>query len=474
MRPSRSLPRAILASLAGSQVVNALTLDLSSPGKWQWCAPWTANSLDLLAYVSSDSIKSVSSTLAFDMMTYYNGNQTGGTPGNLPPPYYWWEAGAMFGAMVDYWYYTGDPSYVDVTTQALLWQVGPKRDYMTPNQTKTEGNDDQAFWGLAAMTAAEVNFPNPPADQPQWLALAQAVFNTQAPRWDTEKCGGGLKWQIFTFNNGYNYKNSISNGCFFNLASRLAKYTGNNTYSDWAEKTYEWMENIGLLDKSYYVYDGSDDLINCTRLNRIQWTYNAGAMLLGAATMYNHTNGAAIWKTRLDGLVKGLDVFFPKDNIMQEVACENNGLCNVDQHSFKAYLSRWMAATTKMAPHTSDLIMAKLAPSAKAAALQCSGGDNGRTCGLKWTMGATWDGSYGVGQQMAALEIVQSNLITRVAGPVSNATGGTSVGDPSAGSDYSNTYNPLTPATTGDKAGAGILTALVLVSFTAMTWWMNF
>ncbi|CAL3964493.1 unnamed protein product, partial [Diplocarpon coronariae] len=161
-------------------------------------------------------------------------------------------------------------------------------------------------------------------------------------------------------------------------------------------------------------------------------------------------------------------------NIMQEVACENNGLCNVDQHSFKAYLSRWMAATTKMAPHTSDLIMAKLAPSAKAAALQCSGGDNGRTCGLKWTMGATWDGSYGVGQQMAALEIVQSNLITRVAGPVSNATGGTSVGDPSAGSDYSNTYNPLTPATTGDKAGAGILTALVLVSFTAMTWWMNF
>jgi hypothetical protein len=45
---------------------------------------------------------------------------------------------------------TGDPTYVDVTTQALLFQVGPNNDYMTPNQTKTEGNDDQGFWGLAA------------------------------------------------------------------------------------------------------------------------------------------------------------------------------------------------------------------------------------------------------------------------------------------------------------------------------------
>lgn len=343
---------------------------------------------------------------------------------------------------------------------------------MTPNQTKTEGNDDQAFWGLAAMSAAEVNFPNPPSDQPQWLALAQAVFNTQAPRWDPTSCGGGLKWQIFTFNNGYNYKNSISNGCFFNLAARLAKYTNNNTYSDWAEKTYQWMESVQLVDGNYYVYDGSDDTLNCTQVNHIQWTYNAGAMLLGAANMYNHTNGSTIWKTRLDGLVKGLDVFFPKGNIMQEVACENNGLCNVDQHSFKAYLARWMAATTKMAPYTYDTIIAKLGPSAVAAAQQCSGGDSGRTCGLKWTMGTTWDGSYGVGQEMAALEVIQGNLIAQVAGPVTNTTGGTSVGDPNAGNGEAKNSLPIGPATGGDRAGAGILTAVVLLGFVSMIWYM--
>ena len=101
------------------------------------------------------------------------------------------------GTLIDYWYYTGDDSWNDDTMEGLLFQVGDKADYMPRNQTKTEGNDDQGFWGLAAMTAAEYKFPDPPDDKPQWLALAQAVFNTQAARWDTEHCGGGLRWQIF-------------------------------------------------------------------------------------------------------------------------------------------------------------------------------------------------------------------------------------------------------------------------------------
>lgn len=221
------------------------------------------------------------------MMKYYAGNQTGQIPGLLPGPYYWWEAGAMFGSLIDYWYYTGDTTYNAVTSQAMLFQVGPDNDYMPPNQTKSEGNDDQGFWGLAAMSAAEVNFPNPPADQPQWLALAQAVFNSQALRWDVSTCGGGLRWQIFTFNNGYDYKNSISNGCFFNLAARLGAYTGNQTYIEWAEKTFTWVQSVGLLSDQYYIYDGSDDTLNCTELDHIQWTYNAGVFLLGAATMWN-------------------------------------------------------------------------------------------------------------------------------------------------------------------------------------------
>lgn len=212
----------------------------------------------------------------------------GQTPGLLPQPYFWWEAGGMFMTLVDYWHYTNDTTYNAVVEQALLFQAGTDADYMPANQTKDEGNDDQGFWGMAAMLAAETNFQNPPSDQPQWLALAQAVFNEMASRWDTTTCGGGLRWQIFEFNNGFTYKNSIANGCFFNLASRLARYTNNGTYATWANTIWDWESSIGLIDSSYNIFDGASDTENCTSIDQLQWTYNAGIYLHGAANMYNY------------------------------------------------------------------------------------------------------------------------------------------------------------------------------------------
>lgn len=98
--------------------------------------------------------------------------------------------------------YTGDESYVDVTKQAMIHQAGVKGDFMPENQTYTEGNDDQCFWALSAMIAAERNFPSPPDTVPDWLAMVQAVFNEQAHRWHNATCGGGLKWQIYSWNAG--------------------------------------------------------------------------------------------------------------------------------------------------------------------------------------------------------------------------------------------------------------------------------
>lgn len=86
----------------------------------------------------TDSIKKAASAVAYDMMSYYKGNESGMPEGLLPDPYYWWEAGAMFGQMIEYWFYTGDESYNKVVTNALLAQVGPHNDFMPPNQTKTE------------------------------------------------------------------------------------------------------------------------------------------------------------------------------------------------------------------------------------------------------------------------------------------------------------------------------------------------
>lgn len=130
--------------------------------------------------------------------------------------------------MVDYWHFTGDETYNDVTFQALQFQVGENRDYAPLNWTLSLGNDDQSFWAMSAMLAAEVGFRDPPREDPQWLALAQAVWNEQAaPDKHDNECGGGLRWQIFPGNKGYDYKNSESS-----MSSRKEDRSGERQWDE--------------------------------------------------------------------------------------------------------------------------------------------------------------------------------------------------------------------------------------------------
>ena len=78
--------------------------------------------------------------------------------------------------------------------------------------------------------------------------------------------------------------------------------------------------------------------------------------------------------------------------------------------SFKAYLARWMAQAAIVAPSIKANVTTLLSASAQAAAQACAGDVNGSVCGQKWYVGG-YDGSFGVGQQLSALETVQSLLL---------------------------------------------------------------
>jgi mannan endo-1,6-alpha-mannosidase len=134
------------------------------------------------------------------------------------------------------------------------------------------------------MSAAELKFTDPEPKQPQWLALAQAVFNNQANRWDPH-CGGGLRWQFNPLNNGFDMKNTISNGGFFQLAARLSRYTHNETYGQWANKAYDWMASSILISDKYEVFDSFHFTEkSCdTKPDPVQWSYNIGTIIAGSA-----------------------------------------------------------------------------------------------------------------------------------------------------------------------------------------------
>ncbi|KAI4721725.1 mannan endo-1,6-alpha-mannosidase-like protein [Aureobasidium sp. EXF-10727] len=389
------LSQSLAALAACAQLGHALDLDVSSP----------------------DSIRNAASTLAHGLMNYYRNNKTD-TPkesiGTLPYPLYWWEAGAVWGGLIDYWAYTNDTSFNDVVTQAMMAQTGTNNDFLPEAYYSSMGNDDQAFWAYAALSALEYGFPDPPEGSPSWETLAVNAFDSMAPRWDTTTCGGGLRWQVFSSNAGWNYKNSVSNGGFFQMAARLARYTGNSTYYDWAEKIWDWETSVGLIDSSYRVYDGASTTDNCQEIEQLQWTYNPGIFIYGAAALYNYTNGSSTWETRLTGLIEQVDqsffqAFDNATNIMVEGACEPYNTCNTDQFSFKAYLARFLGKAMVVAPYTRSTIQPLLTASAQGAAKSCSGPSDGVTCGQKWY--TDFDGKYGIGQELSALEVTQALLI---------------------------------------------------------------
>lgn len=177
-----------------------------------------------------------------------------------------------------------------------------------------------------------------------------------------------------------------------------------------------------------------------------------------------------MWKDRVNNLIdRTLEVFFP-DNIAFEPSCEN-AKCNADMESFKGYTARWLGTVMQLVPDTRAKIYPVLKTSAQAAVKQCTGGDNGRFCGFHWNTGV-FDGDVGAGQQMNVLGALISLLSPDVPAPLTNQTGGTSKGDVNAGSD-----EPLVPTfapvTGGDKAGAGILTAILIAGALSAFAWMS-
>ncbi|KAJ5108202.1 Glycosyl hydrolase [Penicillium angulare] len=423
-----------------------------------------------------DSIKSAAKTVASAMITYYNNRNEKAIPGKLDDT--WWEGGSMFMILIQYWFLTGDTQFNNAVQDGMYWQQGDD-NYFPSNYSQYLGNDDQVFWGLAAITAAELNYPER-SGQPSWLSLAQGVFNTQVPRWDTSSCHGGMRWQIWPYQSGYQTKNAISNGGLFQLAARLALFTNNGTYATWAERIWDWSASTPLLRKTWVIADSTSCESQCTDHGDYQWTYNYGTYISGAAYMYNYTSGTQKWKDGIVGLLGVSDQFYPtgktyddaNGNILSELTCEPSGKCDRNQITFKAYFSSWLAFMTTIVPGTSDMVMPKLKTSAQAAALACTGLSDGSHCGTKWYT-QSWDGTDGLEQQMAVLGIFNSLLVPfKNEAPFTSDTGGTSKSNPSAGTNSSDVIPQIHPVTTGDRAGAGILTAVFVAGWSLAITWM--
>lgn len=114
---------------------STIHIDISNAGK---SVPFKEDESTTDKVCALDSVKAAAKIVVTDMLNYYYNNETGtiysGIPGYLViADYYWWECGAMFGALIDYWKYTGDTTFNSLAASGLQFQIGPQADFMPPN-----------------------------------------------------------------------------------------------------------------------------------------------------------------------------------------------------------------------------------------------------------------------------------------------------------------------------------------------------
>ena len=86
----------------------------------------------------------------------------------------------------------------------------------------------------------------------------------------------------------------LSNGVLFSLGARLARFTGNKTSADWADKTWDWMTKVSLIDsKSFAVYDGAHVEDDCKKISKYEFSGVHAVFAMGAAYMYNYVSRSA-------------------------------------------------------------------------------------------------------------------------------------------------------------------------------------
>jgi mannan endo-1,6-alpha-mannosidase len=183
-----------------------------------------------------------------------------------------------------------------------------------------------------------------------------------------------------------------------------------------------------------------------------------------------------IWKTRLNGFLNATSRWFPNETkgIMFE-RCERTDIprtvmCNGDQFSFKAYFTRWLTVAIQLVPDQNilDLVVPRLQNNAKAAARVCT---DAAVCGSQWYLDS-FDNRNNVGSQMSALAIIQSNLYKIAPKQVTASDGGSSKGNPATGTDPPDEEIKFRPLSTGDRAGAAIVTLMVTVLLFGGAFWL--
>jgi hypothetical protein len=140
--------------------------------------------------------------------------------------------------------------------------------------------DDNAWLGLALVRHHELT------GNPALLQLARRVFAFVVSGWSTDTtwhAPGGIRWKEPLSNRS---RNTCVNGPAAELAARLHRTTGEESYLEWASRIYDWTRRALVNPGGLYV----DQIAPDGAVNPTIWSYNQGSMI-GAGVLISQQTG---------------------------------------------------------------------------------------------------------------------------------------------------------------------------------------
>jgi mannan endo-1,6-alpha-mannosidase len=241
-----------------------------------------------------------------------------------------WQNGVVLETMANVKAYTNSTQYEKIVHKGLR-----RVDELSNAYEPEPSYDDMAWYGLAYARVFEVfNYSN----NKEFLKTSMDIFDWNWKRgWDTNttkgSCNGG-----FWFDNSNVFKGTITNVLMIQLGAKLYRLTGNSSFLERANQTYNFIARTGLIDSSTGVVYDSVDLTTChADVGGTVWTYTQGITLAGLQEL-NRTHEA---KQVADGTLSHF-ICSDEDDILTEISCENRtgSTCNEDQVLFKGIFVR--------------------------------------------------------------------------------------------------------------------------------------
>ncbi|PYI11468.1 hypothetical protein BO78DRAFT_425948 [Aspergillus sclerotiicarbonarius CBS 121057] len=390
----------------------------------------------------------------------------------------------LYSTLIPFWNITGNDTYNDLITKRMYSKVELELGTAW-DESDNDTNMNHAAWALAAVTAAEMGFPAE-SSKKSWLTYAEQAEGTILSTFGLSTiCGGGLETMNDDLSaDNASIKDAVSNGEYFQLASRLAYLTSGDDQSSYAydaSTVWEWSTNNDMIVESNWTINflvtNTTASGNCTAYygNRIEYTYPYGLYLSGAAYMY-HVTGAATWKTRAEGLLNTTLSMFVDDGVIVERGLNENPdlgwagdmVSDDDEYALKGLLASCLAVTTRLLPETIDRIEPLLRSTAKAVAKQCSGTSNGTVCGSDWT-DSTYDQNPNFFSSMSAVNAFTANLMMEQNSASASTNGSSTNGTSSGTGDGTGSGGSSSGLSGGDIAGivVGSVAGVVLIAAAA-------